>query len=413
MKIIEIDWNQRAGRRGKTALGAETPVSIFDFVERWKDEGYGIALMDAETDKVVQPYVDPSDFPDLQFVGARDGARSTDGKYYIRFHSGVLEEDPNALNKPPYVPGSMKDLVLAKPAHMILKAIKGLGEESIAGFSGVEEKDIPDIVEMCEPHELAEILRSVENQEQKLQAQPELALSSTKAGFDKTAAAPMTEEEGKALELSRSEVGQYNAFQDIANMIREHKSLTPEQRMERWMAIVDDDISHHGYFAIPRFWGDNDYRMALRKVSDGGYELFQIDFKSFDSEKPDVPKAKLNRTIEKFKGLKEASDWLTANRSKFVTEPGAVEKTAAVAGEKETKCPRCGTRYQKHPDRVGHEGIMQCPRCFLDYSPKAQTNLSAVWDNEQGKFVIGPKEKLFPNHEENQRKRKKFWESVS
>lgn len=81
---------------------SNTPVSIFDLVDKWKDEGYGIALIDVETDKVVTPYIDPSDYPELMLTSSNNGAKSTDGRYYIKFHSGGLENDPNLLNKPPY-----------------------------------------------------------------------------------------------------------------------------------------------------------------------------------------------------------------------------------------------------------------------------------------------------------------------
>lgn len=79
--------------------GNENIVSIFDLVKDWENEGYGIALVDNATDKVVEPYVDPSDYPNLKFTKSCDGAMSIDGKYYIRFHSGKLEVDRNALNK--------------------------------------------------------------------------------------------------------------------------------------------------------------------------------------------------------------------------------------------------------------------------------------------------------------------------
>jgi len=69
-------------------------VSIFDLVNDWKDEGYGIALLDYETGKVIQPYVDPSDFPNLIFDRSGNGAKSLDGKYQIIFHSSILEEKP-------------------------------------------------------------------------------------------------------------------------------------------------------------------------------------------------------------------------------------------------------------------------------------------------------------------------------
>jgi len=70
----------------------KTPVSIFEFVECWKDEGYGIALVDKETDIVIAPYVDPSDYPTLMFTSLNNGSYSTCGKYYLTFHSGCLED---------------------------------------------------------------------------------------------------------------------------------------------------------------------------------------------------------------------------------------------------------------------------------------------------------------------------------
>ena len=68
------------------------PVSIFDFVEHWKNEGYGIALVEKTTQIVVAPYVDPSDYPDLMFRSLNNGTSSVCGKYTLVFHSGCLED---------------------------------------------------------------------------------------------------------------------------------------------------------------------------------------------------------------------------------------------------------------------------------------------------------------------------------
>lgn len=89
---------QRNATYDKPVVAAQA-ISIFDLVQDWEGAGYGLALVDAKTDKVLQPYVDPSDYPNVMFTESRDGAKSVDGKYYIKFHSGVLEENPDHLVK--------------------------------------------------------------------------------------------------------------------------------------------------------------------------------------------------------------------------------------------------------------------------------------------------------------------------
>jgi len=71
-------------------------------------------------------------------------------------------------------------------------------------------------------------------------------------------------------------------------------------------------------------------------------------------------------------------------------------KIIKIEAAKRRKCPRCGTPYQKHPDQLGHEGIMQCPKCFLDYSPHAQSGQSADFDPATNRFRMGPTEQIFP-----------------
>jgi len=51
------------------------------------------------------------------------------------------------------------------PVAEILEVIRHLGEESIAGFSPVQEDEVPEVLAICEEHELGEIL-------QKLQQKP-------------------------------------------------------------------------------------------------------------------------------------------------------------------------------------------------------------------------------------------------
>ena len=130
------------------------------------------------------------------------------------------------------------------------------------------------------------------------------------ASNEKTTSQPVSYDERESLGLSKRDVDHYNAFQDIARMIREHKALTPEQRMGVWKKAVDEDIAEQGYSMIPRLFGENDYSIALRNGAGGGYEAFYLDFKSYDSGKPDWSKPKLNRAIAKFGNLKEASQWI-------------------------------------------------------------------------------------------------------
>jgi len=65
------------------------------------------------------------------------------------------EEYREEFQKPTYIPPSsiMNDYELSD----ILLAIKSLGEESIAGFSGVREDEVEEVLRTCEPYEMAEI----------------------------------------------------------------------------------------------------------------------------------------------------------------------------------------------------------------------------------------------------------------
>jgi hypothetical protein len=95
VKMSKKEWQSIGKKAGwEKKAQSKSPVSIFELVEDWKDEGYGIALIDTSTGKVVSPYVDPSDYPDLMFYFSGE-SKSTDGKYRIHFHSGSLEKDPN------------------------------------------------------------------------------------------------------------------------------------------------------------------------------------------------------------------------------------------------------------------------------------------------------------------------------
>jgi hypothetical protein len=68
----------------------------------------------------------------------------------------------------------IKQEILSYPNHFVLKAIKSLGEESIAGFSNVTMDDIEDVLAMCELYELGEILNVCKKYSKRLETQPEL-----------------------------------------------------------------------------------------------------------------------------------------------------------------------------------------------------------------------------------------------
>jgi hypothetical protein len=70
------------------------PVDVFTYVEHWGNEGYGLALISPDN-IVVDPYIDPNDYPDMVLDRSGNGAKVIEGKnkgFYILFHSGILEE---------------------------------------------------------------------------------------------------------------------------------------------------------------------------------------------------------------------------------------------------------------------------------------------------------------------------------
>lgn len=71
-----------------------TPVDIFTYVDDWGNGGYGLALISPD-DIVIDPYIDPSDYPDMVLSHSGNGAKVIKGKnkgFHILFHSGQLEE---------------------------------------------------------------------------------------------------------------------------------------------------------------------------------------------------------------------------------------------------------------------------------------------------------------------------------
>lgn len=90
IKLSKSNW-EKIGK--KAGWIKQANVSIFELVEDWDGGGYGIALISPD-DKVIDPYIDPSDYPDMILNKSCNGAKVIDGKYKdcrIIFHSGQLE----------------------------------------------------------------------------------------------------------------------------------------------------------------------------------------------------------------------------------------------------------------------------------------------------------------------------------
>lgn len=67
-------------------------TNIFDYMDAQEGDGYGHALINQEG-IVVQPYLDPSDFPTLEVTSRGRGVGTYEGWWICR-HSGILEENP-------------------------------------------------------------------------------------------------------------------------------------------------------------------------------------------------------------------------------------------------------------------------------------------------------------------------------
>jgi len=88
---------------------AQWNTTIWDLLDDWEGEGYGIALIGTD-DKVIDSYIDASDYPDMILDKSGNGAKVISGKHkgcYIVFHSGQLEDKvgqewfPESISKIP------------------------------------------------------------------------------------------------------------------------------------------------------------------------------------------------------------------------------------------------------------------------------------------------------------------------
>jgi len=95
VNVIDITKDGRLVGSCKDAFSFEKwNVTIWDLLDDWSEEGYGIALISPD-DKVIDPYIDGSDYPDMVLDKSGNGAKVISGKHkgcYIMFHSGQLED---------------------------------------------------------------------------------------------------------------------------------------------------------------------------------------------------------------------------------------------------------------------------------------------------------------------------------
>ncbi len=92
IKISKGEW-YNIGKKAAW-IKESANVTIWDLLDDWGEEGYGIALISPDN-KVVSPYIDASDYPDMILNKSANGAKVISGKYKdyrIIFHSGQLED---------------------------------------------------------------------------------------------------------------------------------------------------------------------------------------------------------------------------------------------------------------------------------------------------------------------------------
>jgi hypothetical protein len=95
VKLSKSQWEEagkKAGWMGKYQ-DVDKNVDIFEFMQDWGEGGYGIALISAD-DIILDPYIDPSDYPDMILSKSGNFATVVGGKNKgckIIFHSGQFE----------------------------------------------------------------------------------------------------------------------------------------------------------------------------------------------------------------------------------------------------------------------------------------------------------------------------------
>jgi len=152
----------------------------------------------------------------------------------------------------------------ASPKDFILKAIKNMGEEVVAGFSGVTLADLDDIVNLCDDYELKEIINGISNM--KSEVQPELNLASKKVG----AQARIVTANGKqTIKISKSE---WESIGKKAGWMKEAKKKSPMEHgfIDQCIKENKDKGDPGAYCAsiVDKAKGTTDWRKGTKKSSD-------------------------------------------------------------------------------------------------------------------------------------------------
>jgi hypothetical protein len=127
-----------AAKKGDLKKTAQNNIDIFQFMEDWSEEGYGIALVSPDN-IIIDPYIDPSDYPDMILNKSGNGARVIGGKHkgcMMVFHSGQLEGNIG------------KDWTdIANPQVALKNAAKKGDLKKKAGGHGRFSEDLSDVIE--------------------------------------------------------------------------------------------------------------------------------------------------------------------------------------------------------------------------------------------------------------------------
>jgi len=96
IKVSKNEWQSIGKKAGwmPTESSNEQDVSIWELLNDWNEEGYGIALISSDN-KVIDPYIDASDYPNMTLDESENGATVTSEDHkgcFVIFHSGSLED---------------------------------------------------------------------------------------------------------------------------------------------------------------------------------------------------------------------------------------------------------------------------------------------------------------------------------
>ncbi len=126
----------------------------------------------------------------------------------------------------------------------------------------------------------------------------------------------MSDIERETCKLTKRDQNHYNAFMEIADMIRMHIRMSETERKEQWIDMVIKDIKDNGLYIVGGYYIEH-YQIAIR-INRDMFELFRINNMAWqpaqDEPYPKITKAKLNKPIIVSKNLNEIYEYLCTNK---------------------------------------------------------------------------------------------------